>query len=47
MVGTGREHPRAPAGAAGAVPLERGGNGYRDALDRDGDGVACDPYFGR
>ncbi|MFE5676784.1 excalibur calcium-binding domain-containing protein [Streptomyces erythrochromogenes] len=35
------------ARAAGAAPLVRGGNGYRDALDRDSDGVACEPYFGR
>ncbi|WP_449485939.1 excalibur calcium-binding domain-containing protein [Streptomyces avidinii] len=34
------------ARAAGAAPLLRGGPGYRDALDRDGDGVACEPYFG-
>ena len=27
---------------AGAAPLHRGDPGYRTALDRDGDGVACD-----
>ncbi len=32
---------------AGAAPLFRGHPGYRDALDRDGDGVACEPYLGR
>jgi hypothetical protein len=32
---------------AGAAPLFRGQPGYRDALDRDGDGVACEPYLGR
>lgn len=32
---------------AGAAPLFRGQPGYRDALDRDGDGVACEPYPGR
>jgi hypothetical protein len=28
--------------AAGAAPLHRGAPGYRAALDRDGDGVACE-----
>lgn len=28
--------------AAGKAPLHRGKPGYRPALDRDGDGVACD-----
>ncbi|MFE6816778.1 excalibur calcium-binding domain-containing protein [Streptomyces sp. NPDC057677] len=32
------------ARAAGAAPLFRGEPGYREALDRDGDGMACDPY---
>lgn len=32
---------------AGAAPLYRGDAGYRDALDRDGDGIACEPYVGR
>ncbi|MFI7743085.1 excalibur calcium-binding domain-containing protein [Kocuria rhizosphaericola] len=27
---------------AGAAPLHRGDPGYRDAMDRDGDGVACE-----
>ncbi|GAA3354802.1 excalibur calcium-binding domain-containing protein [Saccharopolyspora gregorii] len=27
---------------AGAAPLYRGQPGYRSALDRDGDGVACE-----
>ncbi len=30
------------ARAAGAAPLRRGDPGYRSALDRDGDGVACE-----
>lgn len=30
------------AKAAGVAPLYRGQPGYRDALDRDGDGVACE-----
>jgi hypothetical protein len=34
------------ARAAGAAPLYRGQAGYRSELDRDGDGVACEPYFG-
>ncbi|CAM3557301.1 DUF1524 domain-containing protein [Smaragdicoccus niigatensis] len=32
----------AAARAAGAAPLHRGDPGYRAALDRDGDGVACE-----
>jgi len=32
----------AAARAAGAAPLHRGEAGYRDQLDRDGDGVACE-----
>lgn len=32
----------AAARAAGAAPLHRGEPGYRPALDRDGDGVACE-----
>lgn len=32
----------AAAKAAGAAPLHRGEPGYRPALDRDGDGVACE-----
>jgi hypothetical protein len=30
------------AKAAGAAPLYRGDPGYRDALDRDHDGIACE-----
>jgi Excalibur calcium-binding domain len=30
------------AEAAGAAPIRRGRPGYRPALDRDGDGLACD-----
>jgi biofilm PGA synthesis N-glycosyltransferase PgaC len=33
----------AMAAAAGALPLVRGDRGYRRGLDRDGDGVACEP----
>ncbi|MEU0869539.1 excalibur calcium-binding domain-containing protein [Nocardia brasiliensis] len=32
----------AAARAAGAAPLHRGAPGYRSALDRDGDGIACE-----
>ncbi|MCT9092865.1 excalibur calcium-binding domain-containing protein [Streptomyces sp. ASQP_92] len=32
------------ARAAGAAPLYAGQPGYRSALDRDGDGVAYEPY---
>ena len=35
------------ARAAGAAPIYRGQPGYRPALDRDNDGVACEPYRGR
>ena len=35
------------ARAAGAAPLYRGQPGYRSELDRDGDGIACEPYYGR
>jgi hypothetical protein len=34
------------ARAAGAAPINAGEPGYRDKLDRDGDGVACEPYYG-
>lgn len=36
----------AAARAAGAAPIYRGEPGYRAPLDRDGDGVACEPYRG-
>lgn len=35
------------ARAAGAAPLYRGDPGYGPHLDRDNDGVACEPYRGR
>jgi hypothetical protein len=34
------------ARAAGDAPLHRGDPGYAPHLDRDGDGVACEPYPG-
>jgi hypothetical protein len=37
----------AAARAAGAAPLRRGEPGYGSHLDRDNDGVACEPYRGR
>ena len=51
--------PPAPAGdapyyrycsdarAAGVAPLYQGDPGYAPHLDRDGDGVACEPYRGQ
>lgn len=32
------------ARAAGVAPLYRSEPGYREPLDADGDGVACEPY---
>ncbi|MER3450079.1 MAG: hypothetical protein C4315_10030 [Chloroflexota bacterium] len=32
----------AEARSAGAAPILRGQTGYREALDGDGDGVACE-----
>lgn len=32
---------------AGAAPVYAGEPGYGPHLDRDGDGVACEPYLGR
>ena len=34
------------ARAAGAAPIYRGEPGYAPWLDRDDDGVACEPYYG-
>jgi len=34
------------ARAAGTTPIHAGEPGYRNGLDRDGDGVACEPYRG-
>ncbi|MEV6409824.1 excalibur calcium-binding domain-containing protein [Streptomyces bobili] len=34
------------ARAAGAAPVYAGDPGYGPHLDRDGDGVACEPYVG-
>ena len=35
------------ARAAGAAPIYRGQPGYREGLDGDSDGIACEPYRGR
>lgn len=35
------------ARAAGAAPIRIGEAGYGPHLDRDGDGIACEPYRGR
>lgn len=32
------------ARAAGAAPIYRGSPGYRDGMDGDSDGIACEPY---
>ena len=37
----------AAARAAGAAPVRRGEPGYGPHLDRDGDGIACEPYRGQ
>lgn len=34
------------ARAAGAAPIYAGEPGYREDLDRDSDGIACEPYRG-
>jgi hypothetical protein len=34
------------ARAAGVAPIQHGQPGYRDELDADSDGVACEPYRG-
>jgi hypothetical protein len=34
------------ARAAGSAPLYAGEPGYRESLDRDGDGIACEPNRG-
>ncbi|HVZ99682.1 MAG TPA: excalibur calcium-binding domain-containing protein [Caulobacterales bacterium] len=35
------------ARAAGAAPIYAGEPGYREGLDGDHDGIACEPYHGR
>jgi len=35
----------AAARAAGVAPLHRGEPGYRQGLDGDSDGKACEPYY--
>lgn len=37
----------AAARAAGAAPVRRGQPGYGPHLDRDQDGIGCEPYPGR
>lgn len=37
----------AAARAAGAAPVRIGQPGYGPHLDRDGDGIGCEPYRGR
>lgn len=43
--GDGVFYPNCAAGrAAGVAPIRRGEPGYSPKLDRDGDGIACEPY---
>ncbi|MDH7975529.1 excalibur calcium-binding domain-containing protein [Sphingomonas sp. AR_OL41] len=35
------------ARAAGTAPIYAGEPGYREAMDGDSDGIACEPYRGR
>jgi Excalibur calcium-binding domain len=35
------------AWAAGAAPIYRGQPGYREDMDGDDDGIACEPFRGR
>lgn len=35
------------ARADGAESIREGEPGYREELDRDGDGIACEPWHGR
>ncbi len=37
----------AQARAAGTAPIYRGEPGYREGMDRDSDGIACEPYHGQ
>jgi hypothetical protein len=37
----------AEARAAGSAPIYAGEPGYRDGLDGDDDGIACEPYRGQ
>ncbi|WP_293966957.1 excalibur calcium-binding domain-containing protein [Sphingopyxis sp.] len=37
----------AAARLAGAAPIYDGSPGYRAQLDRDDDGIACEPYRGK
>lgn len=56
-VGAGIVRARAPqpgdhwggcndARQAGTAPIYRGEPGYRENMDGDGDGIACEPYSG-
>lgn len=44
---TGAYRNCAEARAAGAAPVRRGVLGYGPHLDRDNDGIGCEPYRGR
>lgn len=46
--GSGRAYKNCTeARAAGAAPVHRGEPGYGPHLDRDNDGIGCEPYRGR
>lgn len=46
--GDGWSYPHCDAArAAGAAPVRAGEAGYGPHLDRDGDGIACEPYVGQ
>lgn len=48
MANTGRAYANCTeARTAGAAPVYRGQPGYGPHLDRDGDGIGCEPYRGR
>lgn len=45
--GSGAYRNCSEARAAGAAPVRRGDPGYGPHLDRDNDGIGCEPYRGR
>lgn len=45
--GSGAYRNCTQARAAGAAPVRRGDPGYGPHLDRDNDGIGCEPYRGR
>ncbi len=47
LIGTAAFANCAEVRAAGAAPVRRGDPGYGPHLDRDNDGIGCEPYRGR